>query len=187
MRVAPTICDVLRDPALFGQRFDPPATWSVWSVVLKSLFALPMTADEAAIYSRHTGRSAPPTSPAREGWLIVGRRGGKSPRRVAASTVAGAEVGMTTVITLISARPRRPRAPRRNLLLERAGASASVRLACRDTVVTPMVLACLRESRAFGRRDAEAQAAKVKKWVYARLIEEARAWVNTILRKGGDR
>jgi hypothetical protein len=80
--IRPTITDVLSDPSLFGARFAPPATWATWTVVLKSLFALPMTPDEAAIYTRHTGRSLPPTSPAREAWLVVGRRGGKS--RVAA-------------------------------------------------------------------------------------------------------
>jgi phage terminase large subunit-like protein len=32
----------------------------------------------AALYGRHTGREALPTTPAREAWLVVGRRGGKS-------------------------------------------------------------------------------------------------------------
>ena len=35
-----------------------------------------------AIYRRHTGRQRPPEAPAREAWVVVGRRGGKS--RVAA-------------------------------------------------------------------------------------------------------
>jgi len=30
------------------------------------------------VFSRFTGRTVPPTSPAREAWLPVGRRGGKS-------------------------------------------------------------------------------------------------------------
>jgi hypothetical protein len=69
---------VLADPSLFAARFAPPQTWATWT----TLFALPMTADDVAIYTQHTGRSLPPTRQAREGWLIVGRRGGKS--RVAA-------------------------------------------------------------------------------------------------------
>jgi hypothetical protein len=35
-----------------------------------------------AVYQRCTGRQEPPEQPAREGWVVVGRRGGKS--RVAA-------------------------------------------------------------------------------------------------------
>jgi len=41
-----------------------------------------MTDAQAAIFRKHTGRRALPTTPAREGWLVVGRRGGKS--RIAA-------------------------------------------------------------------------------------------------------
>jgi hypothetical protein len=45
---------------------------------LKALFALPLDEAELALYRQHTGRAAPATAPAREGWWIVGRRGGKS-------------------------------------------------------------------------------------------------------------
>jgi phage terminase large subunit-like protein len=41
-----------------------------------------MSGDQAEVYQRHTGRQASPTAAAREAWLVVGRRGGKS--RVAA-------------------------------------------------------------------------------------------------------
>lgn len=55
----------------------------MWEVFLAALFGLPIDAeDAAALYARHTGRTAPPTAPAREAWVIVGRRGGKS--RIAA-------------------------------------------------------------------------------------------------------
>src|SRR5688572_13299184 len=37
-----------------------------------------MTDPEATIYRHHTGRNDPPTGLAREGFLVVGRRGGKS-------------------------------------------------------------------------------------------------------------
>jgi hypothetical protein len=37
-----------------------------------------MTEEAASIYRRHTGRKELPDAPCREGWLVVGRRGGKS-------------------------------------------------------------------------------------------------------------
>ncbi len=77
----PTILDVLHDPSLFAPQF-PAATWAAWTTGLKAIFALPMTTDEAATSARHTGRATPPATPAREAWLVVGRRGGKS--RIAA-------------------------------------------------------------------------------------------------------
>jgi hypothetical protein len=78
-----TILDALQDPALFGRHFVPLASWGAWLVVLKALFALPMTGEEAECYRQHTGRpTPPPVAPAREAWFIIGRRGGKS--RIAA-------------------------------------------------------------------------------------------------------
>jgi hypothetical protein len=41
-----------------------------------------MDPDALNHYERHTGRTAPPSAPSREAWVIVGRRGGKS--RIAA-------------------------------------------------------------------------------------------------------
>jgi hypothetical protein len=78
---AVTILDAMRDPALFGRWFEGE-TWRAWRAFLAALFALPMDEDAAALYRAHTGRNAPPRQPAREGWVIVGRRGGKS--RIAA-------------------------------------------------------------------------------------------------------
>jgi hypothetical protein len=77
-----TIFDAIQDSNLFGRWFQPLATWSAWLVVLKGVFALPMTAAEVETFTRFTDRVVPSTSPAREAWLVVGRRGGKS--RVAA-------------------------------------------------------------------------------------------------------
>jgi hypothetical protein len=77
------IVDALADSNLLGAGFQRElGTWAAWRVALAALFGLPMTAAEAAIYTEHTGRTVPPTTPCREGWFIVGRRGGKS--RVAA-------------------------------------------------------------------------------------------------------
>ncbi len=52
--------------------------WAVWRIVWKAIFALPMDAEELVIFQRHTGRGEPPSEPVTEGWLLVGRRGGKS-------------------------------------------------------------------------------------------------------------
>jgi hypothetical protein len=82
VKAGPTIVDVVADPYLFGEFFAPPEDWATWMVFLKALFALPMSDAEAARYRHHTGRVQPPTHAAREAWLVVGRRGGKS--RIAA-------------------------------------------------------------------------------------------------------
>ena len=77
-----TILEAMRDPALFAPWFTPEAPWWAWRAFLAVLFGLPLSGDEAASVRRHTGRQALPTAPAREAWLVVGRRGGKS--RIAA-------------------------------------------------------------------------------------------------------
>ena len=76
------IIETMRDPNLFQGFFRDLASWASWIVVLKAIFALPMEDAELELYRRHTGRKDPPKGQAREGWLIVGRRGGKS--RIAA-------------------------------------------------------------------------------------------------------
>jgi len=73
-----TIIDALRDPHLFGKAFRDLGSWAAWIVVLRALFGLPMDATEVEAYQRLTGRENPPGKQAREGWLVVGRRGGKS-------------------------------------------------------------------------------------------------------------
>jgi hypothetical protein len=77
-----SLLDALTDPLLFAPHFTPPENWRAWRVCLQALFALPIADEEEAVYTRHTGRLSPPTQLAREGWLVVGRRGGKS--RIAA-------------------------------------------------------------------------------------------------------
>lgn len=80
----PRIRDVLElveSPRWFGADFGGPS-WAPWRAALKAAFALSMSAAELALYRAATGREAPPTTPCRELWAIVGRRGGKS--RIAA-------------------------------------------------------------------------------------------------------
>ncbi|MCH8269428.1 MAG: hypothetical protein IH846_18170 [Acidobacteria bacterium] len=72
-----TILDAMRDPLLFGPWFKD-GTWDSWMVFLSALFGLPLEKGKAAIFRRQTGRQTAPRKPAREGWVIAGRRAGKS-------------------------------------------------------------------------------------------------------------
>jgi hypothetical protein len=65
------------DPAVFGQHFKAN-TWAAWRAFLAALFALPMSSEQLALFQKHTGRTAPPSEPLREAWLVCGRRSGKS-------------------------------------------------------------------------------------------------------------
>ena len=71
-----TILDALADANLFAPLFA--ASWAPWRAALAAIHGLPMDAVMRATYQRHTGRTTPPSAQAREAWLIVGRRGGKS-------------------------------------------------------------------------------------------------------------
>jgi len=66
------------DDALFAPWFRDRKTWQAWFAFLAALFALPMTPEQAAIYTKHTGRADAPAEASDEAWLIIGRRGGKS-------------------------------------------------------------------------------------------------------------
>jgi phage terminase large subunit-like protein len=80
-----TIIDTMQDPQLFGRFFDPMDPWSTWIVILKALFALPMTNEEVELFGQLSGGRTPPQAAGREAWLVIGRRGGKS--RIAALIV----------------------------------------------------------------------------------------------------
>jgi hypothetical protein len=73
-----SIIDAIADPALFARWFRDPATWQAWFAFLAVLFGLPLTPDQLAIWQQCTGRTAPPSGPFYEAWLICGRRAGKS-------------------------------------------------------------------------------------------------------------
>jgi hypothetical protein len=70
--------DAMQDPAFFGPWFTSSQSWETWRTFAKALFGEPLTAAEIEVFARHTGRHTPPAAPAREAWLPVGRRGGKS-------------------------------------------------------------------------------------------------------------
>lgn len=76
-----TIIDACRDRALFGAWFFS-SSWAAWLAFLAALFGLDLDDAGLDLYRRCTSRTTAPTAPAREGWVIVGRRGGKS--RIAA-------------------------------------------------------------------------------------------------------
>ena len=64
-----TIIDAVDDRNLFAPWFKNKASRAAWFAFLRALFALPMTAEQLAIYQQCTGRVAPPTASATEGWL----------------------------------------------------------------------------------------------------------------------
>jgi hypothetical protein len=71
------ILEAIADPALFKPWFRT-SSWDTWTAFLCALFGLPMNAEQLELYKQCTGRTVAPTSPAREGWLVCGRRAGKS-------------------------------------------------------------------------------------------------------------
>jgi len=76
----PTIIDAIHSPKLFGAlpRFKKLHTWTSWIVVLKAIFGLRMSDDDQVIFKQCTDRESPPPNGAKETYIIVGRRGGKS-------------------------------------------------------------------------------------------------------------
>jgi hypothetical protein len=73
-----TIIDAINDGNLFAGWFKDRSTWAAWFVFLRALFGLPLAPHQLPLYRECTGRDTPPTAPASEGWLICGRRSGKS-------------------------------------------------------------------------------------------------------------
>src|SRR2546430_1139038 len=53
-------------------------TRAAWRIFWKVVDGLPLDDAELQTFRLHTGRTTPPTSPAREVWVIAGRRAGKS-------------------------------------------------------------------------------------------------------------
>ncbi len=53
-------------------------SWAAWRAVLRATFALPMDWAGVRTFRRLTGRRRVPKAPARELWLVCGRRAGKS-------------------------------------------------------------------------------------------------------------
>ncbi len=62
---------------VLGDQFSGKS-WNGWRVILKAMFALPLSAKELEAFEELTGRTSAPTEAAREVWAICGRRAGKS-------------------------------------------------------------------------------------------------------------
>ena len=71
------VLEAMDSPELFGPFFEG-ASWTAWRAFLAALVAAPLTDDQLALYTRHTGRLEAPKEPFTEAALICGRRGGKS-------------------------------------------------------------------------------------------------------------
>lgn len=67
-----TIVDLMDAAKMIGP------TWTPWRAFWKAVYALPMTAEELAIYQRHAKRDAPPQARVAEAWMCIGRGGGKT-------------------------------------------------------------------------------------------------------------
>ena len=72
-----TTADWLTSPALMREWFKDPS-WSAWAAFSKALWGEPLSPAELQVYRERTGRTVPPSKQAREAWVAVGRRGGKS-------------------------------------------------------------------------------------------------------------
>jgi hypothetical protein len=72
--------DFHQDPNLFAPWFKDPETWAAWDTFLRTLFALPLDANQFETYKIKpcTGRNSPPIQHHSEAWLVCGRRGRKS-------------------------------------------------------------------------------------------------------------
>lgn len=74
----PTILDAIDHPSLFAPWFRDKSTWTSWLVFLAVMFGLPLRTNQLALYRQCTDRNEAPNQPHHEGWLICGRRAGKS-------------------------------------------------------------------------------------------------------------
>src|SRR5215813_15063585 len=83
MTTQPTPIDILtafQSKRVFGllPKLKDLGTWRAWMTVLKSIFGLPLDREDARILKQCTGRNSAPVGGAKETYLIIGRRGGKS-------------------------------------------------------------------------------------------------------------
>lgn len=72
------VIDACLDAKVFAPWFKDERTWQSWFAFLCALFALPMTRAQRRAYRSCTGRHDPPREPAKQAWLVCGRRSGKS-------------------------------------------------------------------------------------------------------------
>jgi hypothetical protein len=83
MKNQPTILEAIKNEKLLGRSFKRKLfrgdSWHNWRSFLCALFALPFEDGQAlSVYRQCTGRTEPPRTPFREGFIVAGRRSGKS-------------------------------------------------------------------------------------------------------------
>ena len=78
MKQLTSIDRVFTDPRLLGGVFKDRETWAAWFVFMRAFFGLPLSKAEEEIYFECTGRTLLPEGPHNQGWLVCGRRAGKS-------------------------------------------------------------------------------------------------------------
>jgi len=72
------IIEACYDPQLFRPFFKELSTWRAWLILLKAFYGQPPAPGDLALFRKHTGRTTWPDRPAKELWIICGRRSGKS-------------------------------------------------------------------------------------------------------------
>lgn len=72
------IIQCLRDKRLLGLFLEDAETFAAWLTFLRAFFGLAPEPGDLERYQKHTGRATWPTRAAKEAWLPIGVRGGKS-------------------------------------------------------------------------------------------------------------
>jgi hypothetical protein len=72
------IIEALTSPSFFGPAFKNLSSWRNWLTFLKTIYGIPLDAEELEVFRQCTERSAPLQEGFREVYAICGRRGGKS-------------------------------------------------------------------------------------------------------------
>jgi hypothetical protein len=83
MKPETTLRQALLDPNLLD--LGAPS-WAAWRPMLLAIMGEPLLPDELEVFRKFTGRTTAPERRVDEGWLVVGRRGGKT-RAMAALAV----------------------------------------------------------------------------------------------------
>ena len=78
MREDLDIIQVIEDQSLFGQFIEDQSTWAAWKAIFRAFFALSPVDGDEDLYQQCTGRQEWPAAMAKELWLMIGVRGGKS-------------------------------------------------------------------------------------------------------------
>jgi len=73
-----SILDAVLSEKGFAKFFNPPESWLPWFTAWQTLYGIPLTDDELALFQQCTGRKTPRPGGYEEAFFICGRRSGKS-------------------------------------------------------------------------------------------------------------